>query len=351
MERSGLYTLVKLILVSSHFTTILATLPFTPKENYGCIDISESIKQAEHSWVNKNKLNFNSHISYKIEDDQTGKWYMVVESNKPLFKLDVHVRSDNKMPTKMNGNKKLWKIQPTYDNYNENVKNVDQSIQAMADYNTGAIPKLKLYFCCDNDGCAKASGYGESEETTTQKVEETTQKSNETETTQKPIDNDQTTTESSECQFPVPNEIIRPDKTIRPFKFSDYCVTTKFNSTSSLKKLYWSNCDGSDAQDRKTWIFKEDSSSNSTVEGVGRIVFSGDENLCWHAHYLPRLNRAAIKLRTCDHSRLNQLWHMKDNVLWFYGDESPKDLYCVPFEADAKLRTRRCRDITLGGFE
>merc|ERR1712178_13997 len=101
---------------------------------------------------------------------------MVVESNKPLFKLDVHVRNDNKMPTKMNGNKKLWKIQPTYDNYNENVKNVDQSIQAMADYNTGAIPKLKLYFCCDNDGCAKASVSGESEETTTQKVEETTQK-------------------------------------------------------------------------------------------------------------------------------------------------------------------------------
>ena len=86
---------------------------------------------------------------------------------------------------------------------------------------------------------------------TTQKQIETTKNLPETEKTTKNLPENEITTKKSpeeteptaDCQLPVPNEnqIIRPDKTIRPFKFSDYCATTQFNSTGSLKKLYWSN--------------------------------------------------------------------------------------------------------------
>ena len=78
-----------------------------------------------------------------------------------------------------------------------------------------------------------------------------------------------------------------------------------------------------------------------------------NNKLCMHvkkASFKKTLKKGAIELRKCKLDKMSQHWVLKDNGIWFKGDDQAgtSGKYCVPFDKGQKVRTRNCGYSILG---
>lgn len=176
-------------------------------------------------------------------------------------------------------------------------------------------------------------------------VEETTPEPVEEETTPEPVEETTAPTEEEDeddddsCPESSLGNLIRPDKTIRPYHDPSYCLV--HYETRRKSKFYWHKCDVAESKNASMHFVYEQHDD----EDFGYMKTVEDDK-CLYIRRPENMRRSpSILMRPCKHGNEKLQWEIESNSL-FYKLGNGK--YCVPFEAEKTARLVRCRWMTLG---
>ena len=129
--------------------------------------------------------------------------------------------------------------------------------------------------------------------------------------------------------------VIQLDLTIRSSSSPTFCASSEYKQKGK-SKLFWNSC-FQNSDHLYTWKM-----TNNTIQSTTH------PEKCWFIKNLKKASNQAIFLKNCNEADQRQQFYVENGMIWLIHKEADEKRFCVVFEENERIRTRRCHDSFLG---